>query len=158
MASTFSTEQRRQRAHDLGILVDPEDEWLLETYSWYRQSKGYIRTNLYLGCSEGSSMSIAVSIHHCIMGQPIWEGDEIDHEDRNPANNRRSNLRWADRYIQVMNSSRIDEATHVTQYGPNKFVVRITREGTQHYLGCFATLLEAVVERDTWLSQHMGGS
>lgn len=135
------------------ILVDEQDAWLLEEYTWYRQSNGYIRTNVPTGRIPRYVM---MNLHHAIMGQPIWEGDEIDHINRNPADNRRENLRWANRYMQVMNSSRIDKATYINQFGPEKYVVRITREGEYHYVGCYKTEKEAEDARDTWFLRYGG--
>lgn len=71
----------------------------------------------------------------------------IDHRDRNPLNNRLSNLRLSDDVLNAVNSKiRSDNKIGVKgvakTYG-GKFKARIWRNGKAIYLGTFDTVLEA---------------
>jgi hypothetical protein len=150
MAHASTAEERLTLAIERGIIVDPEDEWLLQNYTWHLNDDGYPRARM----PETGQL---VFLHHCIAGYPIWEGDEIDHEDRNKLNNRRGNLRYVDHYTQTLNRDfPVGEtgARNITLRKNGKFKVQLYRYNKWIYLGQFDTLDEAVAERDEWLSQH----
>lgn len=150
MGVAYSVERRLQLAKERGILVDPQDHWLLEEYTWTINEDGYPHTRLPIS-------RVRVFLHHAIMGYPIWEGDEIDHRDRCPVNNQRYNLRYTSRSGQMLNRSwRLGEtgARNITLRSNGKYRVLLYRDKTQVYLGQFDTLDEAVAERDEWLDQH----
>lgn len=72
--------------------------------------------------------------------------DLIDHIDGDPANNRISNLRPADKRINNLNrwtprsDNRGSGLIGVCQVrGSNKWAARITKHGKRHHLGCFDT-------------------
>lgn len=133
------------------ILVDPEDQWLLEEYTWHLNQDGYPRSIL----PEPDRQMIF--LHHCIIGYPIWEGEEVDHIDRNKLNNRRSNLRITDHYVQTLNRDfPVGEtgARNITRRSNGKYRVQLYRNNVPIYLGQFDTLEEAVAERDQWLSMR----
>lgn len=147
MASTFTTQQCRQRAQDLGILVDQQDEWLLEEYAWHLNEDGYPRCRL-------SGTNTFVFLHHCIVGYPMWEGEEIDHEDRNKLNNHRHNLRYVDHFVQTLNRSFPAGETgerNITLRSTGMYKVQLYRYKQWIYLGQFSTLSEAVTVRDEWI-------
>lgn len=91
MGRPFTREERRERSRQLGILVDPQDDWLLSEYTWIRHASLYIVHQAYIG-----GRIYTLFLHHFIMGMPIHEGIVIDHINRNPDDNRRSNLRAED--------------------------------------------------------------
>lgn len=148
MPTYYTREEKRQRALDLGILVDEQDMWLLEEYTWRVADKGYIRTNLPGGGSA--------RLHNAIMGCPIWQDDVVDHKNRTPSDNRRENLRWLTGAASMLNREypmSASGARGVYLMG-KKYQVQIRRNGVLHLLGGFDTLDEAVAERDEWLEQH----
>jgi hypothetical protein len=151
MVAYRDEESRLQLAKERGIIVDPIDEWLLRDYSWHVHDRGYVKTNVWMG-----ERFKQVTLHHCLLGCPIWEGEEIDHKDRNPSNNRRDNLRWVSRTTNRLNSPDIDRATHISLFPSGRYIVRITREGECRYLGSYETLDEAVATRDEWLANNGG--
>jgi hypothetical protein len=74
---------------------------------------------------------------------------EIDHIDRNPANNKVENLRWATRSENAQNTGlRSDNTSGEKQIykpsGRDKFVLRINEK----HIGCYDTLEEAVADRE----------
>jgi hypothetical protein len=150
MANTFTTEERRQRAHDLGILVDQQDEWLLETYTWHLNEDGYPRTRI-------PGTNTLVFLHHCIVGYPIWEGQEIDHENRSRLNNHRYNLRYVDHFVQTLNRDFPTGETgerNITLRSTGMYKVQLYRYKQWIYLGQFSTLAEAVTVRDEWIDNN----
>lgn len=155
----YTRKEKRQLAEERGILVDPIDEWLLEEYTWHLKWDGY---NNYAATSLGRNeygRTIIVFLHHCIMGQPIWEDDEIDHINRNTMDNHRSNMRYATRSQNRINTSRAESslgARNIYQIEDGRYRVRVRRNGQEYYLGTFGTLDEAVAERDEWLANNGG--
>ena len=130
------------------ILVDDEDRWLLEEYTWYISDSGYAMTR---------AGGILTRLHHCIRGQPMWEGEEFDHINRNRLDDRRRNIRWVTRKQNTLNKQ-VSTMTGIYPHTNGGYQVRVKRDGIQHYLGIFGTLDEAVAERDEWLHSHRGPS
>src|SRR5690242_18564371 len=64
--------------------VDEADFAAVSCYTWYWNSKGY---------AVRVERGIRVFMHHVI--RPPKEGFEVDHKNRNRADNRSSNLRYA---------------------------------------------------------------
>lgn len=146
----YSREKRLQLAKERGILVDPEDEWLLEEYTWHLFT-GYATTNV--PTEHGYRRAF---LHHCIVGQPIWEGEEIDHKNRVRSDDRRQNLRYVTKSRQAMNTDRAPGASGARNVyiDRGRYQVTIWRDGYEYYLGRFGTLDEAVATRDEWLYHH----
>ena len=141
----------------LEILVDDEDAWLLEEYTWHLSNTGYAATNVVLqyGGSEERIRKYTL-LHHCIMGQPIWEGEEIDHINRVRHDNRRCNLRYVSTSMNRGNTSRepgVSGHRNIYHQG-GRFSVRIRRNGVLHLLGEYDTLDEAVASRNEWLDHN----
>jgi hypothetical protein len=152
MVNSLTEAQRYRRSIELGIIVDPEDEWLLSVMTWRLSTKGYVETTHYDG-----DWYKTTKFHHYITGTPIWNGDQIDHVDRNKLNNRRSNLRWTDNAGNQLNTERLDEALGVY---PNKgcYEVHLNRGGVRHWAGTFKTIEEAIGARDELKSQLQGSN
>lgn len=135
-----------------GIIVDPEDEWLLEEQLWTVAEHGYAVRGMKFG-----ERWVPTYLHHYIVGQPIWL--EVDHENRNRLDNRRSNLKYKTHQQNLLNHGQALGMTgirHTTQLPNGQYMVQIKRHGIRHYLGCFATLDEAVATRDEWLYTNGG--
>jgi hypothetical protein len=155
--ASHSVQRRTHHNRKTLILVDPEDEWLLEEYTWHISSDGYPVTNVVLQYgSEGERIRKYTLLHHCIMGQPIWEGEEIDHKNRIRHDCQRQNLQYITKSGNQINTSRAPGNTGMRNiyYDRGKYKVSIRRDGELHYLGMFDTLDEAVAERDEWLSMR----
>ena len=140
------------------IIVDPEDEWLLKQYTWHVGNKGYAATNVVLQYGgEGTRRRKYTLLHHCIVGQPIWGWDEIDHINHNRTDNRRCNLRYVSKSMQNQNTTRKpgqSGARHIGITYLGTYRVDIRRDNVQHYLGCFDTMEEALATRDQWLHKY----
>ena len=127
------------------ILLDEEDEWLRDYLPWRLSTKGYVEATMYDGPWRKT-----VKLHHFITGTPIWEGESIDHENRNKLDNRRHNLRWVDPYTSSQNRDYIDNAKNIRVVRGGKFEVRIQRAGVLHQVGTFNTMEEAIDARNSW--------
>jgi hypothetical protein len=145
IGNTYSREERLAFASDRGIVVDPEDQWLLEAYTWHISMNGYVRTTLPRWHNH-----LIVVLHHCLMGQPI-DGSIIDHIDRNKLNNRRSNLRLAAYSQNNRNTIYSAGTTHISVTRNNTFQVRICRNSVIHHIGTYKTEQQAEDARDNWL-------
>lgn len=141
------------RARELGILVDDDDQWLLSTILWYVQDHGHVMTNL----RRDHNSDAHVYLHHMIMGCPIWDNLVVDHINRNPLDNRRSNLRWATFAQNLRNNDHPLGQTGMrgtTISSTGKYLSRVAWNGATYHLGTFNTLDEAVNARNEWLAQH----
>lgn len=88
----LTPEQRRERARKIGIVVDPVDEWLLSSYTWYADQHNTVRTQIV---QDGHVYCIPLA--HLIMGLPP-DGQNWWRKDRTRWDFRRSNLYLAGFY------------------------------------------------------------
>lgn len=72
-------------------LVDDSDYEFLNQWKWY-SSHGYATRDSFIPTPHGKYKKQVVSMHRLLMGV-IGEPKLVDHIDRNPLNNQRSNLR-----------------------------------------------------------------
>lgn len=150
----YTREQKRKIAEERGIIVDPEDVWLLEEYTWSLNADGYAVTNFP---RDVNGYRQRVHLHHAIMGQPIWGDDEIDHVNHNVTDDRRCNLRYVTKSEQGINTTRAagpSGARNIYIREDGRYHIRIRRNLDEYYLGAFDTLEEAIAERDMWLHQQ----
>lgn len=110
--------------------VDPEDAHLVEKYAWNTDRYGYIRRR------DGRTGK-TIMLQNEIL--PKREGHTVDHIDRDPTNNRRSNLRYATPKQQLQNRG----FKGVSQIYNGKWQARIVIDGKRKQLGCFSTREEA---------------
>jgi hypothetical protein len=142
----FSRDQRLARMREIGVLYDKEDEELLLEYTWMLTARGYVITR---GKYEDQPMQLRM--HRLLMGAAP-EGMYIDHINRNPLDNRRSNLRFADGSVSNVNRAFFTDETDTRniQEQHNGFCVKIAREDVIHYVGRYPTLDLARAARDAW--------
>lgn len=81
------------------ILVDKEDEYLLEKYSWHINSQGYLVTDIQI--SKIPRKRNILLLHRVIMNAD--SGQLIDHKNRDKLDNRKCNLRFCTRSQNAMN-------------------------------------------------------
>ena len=104
--------------------------------------RGYLRVDLYKdGKSKKMSVHRLVALHY--IDNPDNK-EQVDHIDRNPKNNDISNLRWATRSENCLNTcvSGAIKFRGVTKEG-NKFKANIRIDGKLKHLGCYKTPEEA---------------
>lgn len=149
LVNRLSAAERSRRAQELGITIDPEDEWLLHSFTW-ADAVDSIRTTVWDIATQRQQHA---ALHHCIVGQPI-NGMDVDHIDRNIRNNCKSNLRYISHSANGVNSTRVEMAAHITETPYGRFQLRIARNGMRHHIGNYATYDAAMEARDSWLSKQ----
>jgi len=90
-----------------------------------------------------------------------WPKDEIDHADRNPSNNRISNLREANSSQQSANSRGVrtkhfDLPRGVRPLESGRFASYCKKDGKNHYLGTFDLVEEAHSAYKRFAGKHWG--
>ena len=123
------------------VLVDDDDRWALD-YSWHVHvagTKTYARTWI-----DGRREYL----HRMILDAPL-----IDHINGDGLDNRKSNLRSADRSLNALNSAvRSDNSSgekNICWHAKaQKYVVEFQRRGERHYVGLYETFDDAILARD----------
>ena len=149
MPHEYTEEEREEIAEERGIIVSPEDQWLLGSYTW-RVSGRYVVTTLPVNLRPPE----IARLHHCIVGQPITGGIEVDHRNGNELDNRRSNLRYLTQSRNATNTERSDNAYYIYPLSnADGYFVQIRRDKKYNYLGTFDTIEAAEAARDKWLEE-----
>lgn len=133
--NVLSVEERRQRAHDLHIVVDEQDQWLIDNFTWRISTKGYVETTVYIPEKR------TVKLHHLVVGRPLFDL-QVDHVDKNKRNNVRSNLQFVSNQQNQLNTDRVEYASGIKLSRSGKFEARSCVGGYKH-LGTYATREEA---------------
>lgn len=124
-------------------IVDDEDfEWLSQ-YNWVCDSTGRAACSLYLGGGRERPIRKTILMHRLIVG--ATDGEEVDHINLNPLDNRRSNLRKATRAQNEWNKPARGGASKykgVSRFR-DKWQASISYQRKQLYLGLFDTEEEA---------------
>lgn len=121
---------------------DVEDYDLIKDYCWTAREpvKGYIRV-------ETTINNKSINMSQLLMGK-----NDIDHIDRNPMNNRRSNLREATRSQQGMNRKKQNNNTSgfIGVYWnkrEGKWMAALKINGKSKHLGYFSNKHDALIAR-----------
>jgi len=146
----------------------PDREWLLENLRyesetgllWWKKTGKGRDVSRPCGCPiyryDGEPQAIQVRIHGKVylahrLAWAMVTGEDpgcltVDHINRNPVDNRFSNLRLADMSLQMKNRNTYGRSEHKGVHfhvGNGKWVARHWRQGKYVHLGSFATEKEA---------------
>jgi hypothetical protein len=131
------------------IKVDDAD------YNWLKEYDWTIRDGR--ACTKiGRSY---VGMHRLIMGVTTGDPTLVDHEDNDPTNNQRYNLRLADRFKNQQNRKTNKGNTlpkGIRLLPSNKYNVRVQAYNKRINGGTFDTLEEAIDERNR-IAKHLHG-
>lgn len=136
------------------VLVDSEDfEWLNQ-WKWRENSQGYASRNIRKGKRQG-----LLFMHKLITGTD--KGTIVDHINRNPLDNRRSNLRAVtatENNInrKVSSSNNTGFAGICWHKKANKWSVEIKAYGKRYYIGLFEDMADAIGARFTSELEYFG--
>lgn len=146
-------------------LVDDEDYARAVSVRWHLDSYGYVRYTLYLetytqahNAGRKNPRTQALKLHNFILNVPADEIRMVDHVDRNPLNNQKSNLRLV---------SNLENSQNRKSYGKSIYrgvAWKSKRErweatgrlnGVRTYLGSFDDEYEAAMAAYLWRKQYM---
>jgi hypothetical protein len=131
------------------LLIDPEDKWLVESFFWGISSHGYLRRAVM----ENGRQRI-IYLHREVMG--LKPGDPlVDHINGNKFDNRKCNLRLADKAINRINTDKVrsDSGTGIKGVTKDRrtgrYCVYMRRNGHKIHYGSFKDLnsAKALAER-----------
>ena len=83
-------------------IVDIEDFEKLNQFRWYMDKNNYVHRSQHISGSGKNRKKKTISLHRYLINPP--KGKIIDHADRNPLNNLKSNLRICTRSQNEANS------------------------------------------------------
>lgn len=136
---------------DAVALVDDADAPTIAAHSWRIDANGY--------AVSGPGKAL-VYMHRLLLQPPA--GVQVDHANRQPLDNRRANLRYADAHLQAHNRRKRPNSTsaywgvarHPNHRHPWRAQIRI--HGRQRHLGCYSTEAEAAQAYDAAARAHYG--
>lgn len=125
------------------FMIDIDDYSVAKDYTWHIDPNHYAISKI-----NGR----VIKLHRLIMGVVDCPDVEIDHINRNTIDNRKCNLRIADRSLNCYNQrlSKYNTSGHSGVYKSknyDKWCVQISHQGKRYYLGSYATLEDAIAVR-----------
>jgi hypothetical protein len=140
----------RKGGDEVLCYLDRADYPLVKGYRWY----------VYQQRKNGTCRVVAhdIKMHQLLM--PLSDGRTTDHKDRNPLNNRRSNLRPATQSQQQVNKVFPNTTGYIgvwrsaSRIRPYRAALEV--DGKQIYLGVFSSPVQAAQVRDEAAKQYYG--
>lgn len=133
--------------HGGTTLIDDDDLGRVSALRWYLGRNGYIARHQHLGMVDGRQIQRLVLLHRFIVDAPA--GRVVDHINRNPLDNRKSNLRIVSQSENMMNRSGPNSNSTTGVLGVTfdkerrRFIAQINLHGRHKFLGRFRSLEEA---------------
>ncbi|NGP28014.1 hypothetical protein G6039_18865 [Rhodococcus aetherivorans] len=138
--------------------MSPEDYEWANSFLWCRSAKGYATRTIH--ARDGSpqrQLRLHVALMERILGRALSPRELVDHHDRVPWNNRRSNLRIVTKAqnntnkASAIGSSSIHKGVY-RRKDRAKFLAAIKSGGTRINIGSFVDELEAAYMYDCYAS------
>ena len=130
------------------IVVSTEDEDL-KAFKWG------VASSLYHGrCHRGRVLYVHRIVMERILRRPMRRGECVDHINGNPTDNRRSNIRLANKKFNAANSMKQRNTTskfkgvYEQRRKPGTFTAQVTHMGTKIHLGVFVSEKQAALAYD----------
>lgn len=132
--------------------VDAPDWIGLKQYVWWL-ADGYVLRSTYI-----NGVKTTISMHREIMGLEHGDPLEVDHVDRDPLNNRRSNLRvvtrWENEGNHDFSASSSQKIGVCFDSRLRKWKAQGSLDGAYVYLGIYETEEAAVLARIRWEQEN----
>jgi hypothetical protein len=132
------------------VLVDDEDAKIIDGKRLYISQSGPMK---YVRFADTKQF-----LHRTITNAP--KGMLVDHINRNPLDNRRSNLRICTMQENLRNQKRPNNKTGYTGvavYGNGRYTAQIKIDYKKIHLGCFDTIEDAYLARKEAEKKYWGG-
>lgn len=132
-------------------LIDEEDADRVHALGrWHLTANGYVRHSFSVGF---------ILLHRFVLGLPQARRPEVDHANRDPLDNRRSNLRLAttaqnQQNVTAQRGSRSQYRNVTWDKGNRRWRVAIRMDGHTHNLGSFIDEDEAGRVAALWRAEH----
>jgi len=126
--------------------IDIEDVEKCMKHKWHITKAGYVSTT-----------SGKVYIHTLILGKS--DGNTVDHIDRNPLNNKRDNLRFANKYQQRANVDVVKSKNSIYKgvyKKRNKWEAKLVHKGITYRLGVFEREIDGALAYDKKAKEVFG--
>lgn len=124
-------------------IVDAADADWVNQWRWCLTTRNYVRRAERIDGNKPHT----IKLHRALLGLTAVDGVEVDHLNRDPLDNRRSNLRIVDRNANAQNvPGRVGTSKYrgVTWYkARRKWGVQIVSNKKHHFLGLFDSEEEA---------------
>jgi hypothetical protein len=128
-------------------LVDDEDYLKVADMKWHVMGSGHVCNTKYVrGSGRKNQKSVHMYLHRFIMDAP--KGKVVDHINRNPLDNRRSNLRICDQSTNIYNSGTFSNNKSgirgvAWHSAAKKWEAFIHNANKKIYLGVFDNIVDA---------------
>lgn len=147
-------------------IIDGEDAERVSRYSWYALRDKTLGVFRARRTYRANGKCQHQCLHNFILGDPPTIGMIPDHKDRNPLNNVRSNLRWAERLGNSRNVSkrrlqkgRPPSSKYIgvgMKRSSGKWIAYIRLNGRSHHIGTFLSEVDAAHAYDAAARVHFG--
>lgn len=123
-------------------LVDDADYEKVSARKWHQVSRGYVKSNRYLGGGIHNQKTESIALHRFIMD--AQKGQSVDHINGDKLDNRRSNLRFCTQAQNVHNSklSKLNTSGYKGVFWTKHAKLWRVRVGKKH-VGYFSDKIEA---------------
>ena len=122
-------------------IIDAEDVDKVEKFKWHLDSYGYVQASF-----KRREKKHPTRMHHIVMGIKSNKRIRIDHKDRNPLNNKKTNLRFCTHGENNLNTGKYKNNTSgfigVGKNGKN-WRARIVINKKEIFIGAFKDKIEA---------------
>lgn len=136
-------------------IIDKEDYGLVKNIKWSLMSNGYV-----VGSIKAVKENRRPLLHRYILQVGIKDL-EIDHKDRNPLNNRKTNLRLCT-HSQNMQNAKMQKGNLANFKGvvweprTNKWIATLTLSGKRISLGCYRLKQDAAIAYNNGAEKYFG--
>ena len=132
------------------VMVDDEDFEYFNQWKWHLSDSGYAKRSQHTKLKFKKYKNKIIWMHRLINNTP--RGFLTDHENRNKLDNRRSNLRTADKSLNGINRGKQNNNASgfkgvYWHKKANKWMVDITIKGKYIYLGLYCSIEDAINAR-----------
>jgi hypothetical protein len=136
-------------------LIDDEDQELVMPYRWCLDVHGYVVTYLP---ETFAHPKYQLRLHRLLLELPYGDRREGDHEDHNPLNNQRSNIRIATKAQNGQNQKGLREKSSVYRgvfRCRGKWIAQGRLNYKAYHIGSYDTEQEANQAAIAWRAEHM---